>query len=109
MTGLADVTLLEKDIRALRERDCRHSGESCLDRVRPGIRENLPLLDRGRERFGAANGTEVVGWARSFTESDLPTGQLAEGAVGSGPRALESATSAGSARMRDRFRSLVTP
>ncbi|MDX3659711.1 hypothetical protein PV646_20620 [Streptomyces sp. ID05-26A] len=31
----------------------------------------LRLLDRGREQFGAANRTEVAGWAEFFTEPDM--------------------------------------
>lgn len=31
----------------------------------------LTLLDRGREQFTAANRTDVAGWAKFFTESDL--------------------------------------
>ncbi|HEX7309415.1 tetratricopeptide repeat protein [Lentzea sp.] len=31
----------------------------------------LTLLDRGREQFGAADRTEVAGWAMFFTEPDL--------------------------------------
>lgn len=44
MIGLSDVTRLEQDTRALSEMDYRHGGESCLDRVRLQIRDNLPML-----------------------------------------------------------------
>ncbi|WP_330275432.1 hypothetical protein OG205_07085 [Lentzea sp. NBC_00516] len=69
MIGLADVTRLEEDIRALRELDYRHGGESCLDRVRRRIRDNLPLLTapaaaevRQRLHVAMADLRNLAGW-----------------------------------------------
>lgn len=69
MIGLSDVSRLEERTRALREQDHRGGGENCLDDVRRGIHDSLPLLTarvpthlRQRLHVAVADLRNIAGW-----------------------------------------------